>query len=314
MIFKLKCFKCKKENEITISPANEFKCVYCKAVILEKVLDGGKSFGEKTNDYTVNLSNEYTADIVKQKIIEKKISDCERGMSVRNFTILDGTCPDTVYVMRLRVLNQFHAKDENELRLVNKKLKGDNYEKFLKACDEQTKALYIDIERQVDENILAEEEIKKVDGLLNVNLFDDALSYAKQMVEKHPRKALAWIRLLYAKQKRYLNIYYNAELKGNKLGGAAVFDVIKIKHKNELFNDFEAMLACPDFNVNYYNLDKQRTTEFYACNDTIIKSVVLQYDLMMSEKALDGYAVTYVKEEEKRLKKEQKEREKLARK
>lgn len=310
MLVEIKCSNCKKVNVVDIGCDTIYKCDKCETVILTKVIT--EDFSKSSSTFKVNVVNSLDSFDVETRIINKKIADAENLLLNRNFNsgILNG-CPETPYVLRLKLLHTAKAKNEYELSLTSKKLPSKLLEDFLKVCDEETKSVYKKIEQEIENNILIEQEIFNVDKLLNAGLQEDAYEYAKLILEKYPNKAQAHFRYLHAKR-RYLDTVKYAELKKYSNYWSVIADVIILKHNDEFISGLEALKSAPDYEI--IMRDYTSKYDFEHSTDYILRAVILENNDLESKRATNPEAIKFVKEERKRLEKERKEKEKLAKK
>lgn len=201
---------------------NQFVCPNCNTMILnimdtkidsDVMVMSPNEFAKKIEKgkkrFVVNIHDKFEVFDVETKIINKKIADATAMLEQGNFdsikNTLDGV-PDTVLsAERLRYLSAYEVRNEFELSSYDGYVEPNkHYENILKLADEQTSETYRKIasycREQYDTRTKIKAEIEEVNGLLKVQLYDDALVYAKEMCRKYPQTMLSWSYLCQIKQ------------------------------------------------------------------------------------------------------------------
>ena len=321
-VVQIKCANCgalvdNLENQI------QFRCSHCGALVLNivdaELKDGveivtpedlDNFLAENKQSFVINVGDRLEEFDIDTKVINKTITDAERLLSERSFGsyILNG-CPDSLIVLRLKLLHNYEVCNEYELSMQSSKLQGEVYDKFISLCDETTKNTYKKIEEQIEKNIASDNEIKEVEKLWNVGLYEDALVYATQMLKKYPYKALAHARYILAKWDYFdYDVYKNVQ-------STYRTDVIKMKYKKEFNQDWEIMKRCPDYHLLIYYGQARIGKPFWEdFKDYYLKSLFLWLYLLNKDDYVDSAARKIVKDEIKTQKKQEKLQAKLAKK
>ena len=223
---------------------NQFMCPNCRTMLLN-IMDAkidadvtvmspdefAKKIEESKRQFIVNINDNLQVFDVETKIINKRIEDASALLENGDFEQVEKALsgvPETILsAERLRFLAQFKAKNEYELSYHDGYIDyaGTNdfgvdypprhYKNIIELADEQTKATYIKIaaycREQFDTKQKINQEIKKVEGLLNVKLYADAVAYAKEMCRKHPQTVFSWDYLCTVKCIIDNNYYCDAE-------------------------------------------------------------------------------------------------------
>ena len=238
---------------------NQLTCSHCGSMVLE-ILDAkidanvdvmsAQEFAKKIQDakkqFVITMNDHLQVFDADTLIINKRIKDATKELEKGNFgqvlSILKPIDRPIFSVARLRLLADEQVKNEYELASVYGTLGGDYFNEVLKLADEKNKEIYIKIAEFRSNYYNTRESIKvecqKVDEIIAVELYDDAIAYAKNLCQKYPTCALSWvyfIRAMVAAKKRFSR---------------------KVTHA------YAMMKLCPDFkNTNGIHYKTQRFLE-----------------------------------------------------
>lgn len=254
-VVEMKCPNCGGTMGLT---NNQFMCPNCRTMVLN-IMDAkidadvtvmspdefAKEIEESKRQFVVNINDNIQVFDVQTRIINKKITDAslalENGEYEQVDIILKGVPTNIFSAERLRYLAEFRARNEYELSSYNGYIDVEKrrytyggtynypharYQNIIELADEQTKATYKKIaeycREQFDTKNKIKNEINEVDGLINVNLYTDAVAYAKEMCRKYPHTEKSWLKL--------------CEIK------------FKIDPQYPGIVEYKNMCACPDYN------------------------------------------------------------------
>lgn len=193
---------------------NQFRCAHCWTTffdIVDSKIDCdvsvmspeefGKMIDKNRKQFIVRIDEEVKVFNVDNVIINKKIKDAtmalEKGLFEEVAIILSGIKAKILSVERLILLSMFNAKNEYELSLYDGYI-DDNivYKNVVALADKQTKETYIKLAKHCrecyDTRREIEKEILKAEELLEVKLYEEAISYTKEMCKRYPQTALSW--------------------------------------------------------------------------------------------------------------------------
>ncbi len=231
-LVQMKCPNC---GGVMKTEREQFVCPNCRTMILNIVdakIDAdvtvmspeefAKEIAKSKRRFVVNVNNNLQVFDVKTRVINKKISDALKELYVGKFKnvfqCLDGVSSDVLAAERLRFLAHYEVGSEASflsLRARDTKNLTENYhyKKILELADEQTRATYLKIGELCETKKKVEEEILQIDQLIGVQLYSDALTYAKEMCRKYPFTAVSWEALCKAKLKINENCSLEKEFK-----------------------------------------------------------------------------------------------------
>lgn len=254
-VVEMKCPNCGGKMGLT---NNQFMCPNCRTMVLN-IMDAkidadvtvmspdefAKKIEESKRQFVVNINDNIQVFDVQTRIINKKIADASLALEHGEYEqvgILLKDVPTNIFsAERLRYLAEFRARNEYELSSYNGYIDVEKrrytyggtynypharYQNIIELADEQTKATYKKIaeycREQFDTKNKIKNEINEVDGLINVNLYTDAVAYAKEMCRKYPHTEKSWLKL--------------CEIK------------FKIDPEYPGIVEYKNMCACPDYN------------------------------------------------------------------
>lgn len=193
---------------------NQFTCQNCRTMMLNIVdakIDAdvtvmspeefARKIEESKRQFVVNINDNIKVFDVDTLVVNKRIQDATKALEVRKFdevfSILNGIANTILSVERLRFLAEFNVVNEYELSFYDGYIDGnDHYSNIIGLADEQTKATYKKLadycREQYDTKRRIESEIKEVEKLLSVKLYQEAIAYTKEMCRKYPQTALSW--------------------------------------------------------------------------------------------------------------------------
>lgn len=199
---------------------NQFICPNCRTMMLNIVdakIDADVTvmspdeFAQKIEkskkQFVVNINDDLKVFDVNTMVINKKIQDATQALNAGRFSevssLLNGVPNDVLSAERLRFLAQYSAKNEYELSFHDGYIDTNAYGRqdshfanIMKLADEKTKATYQKLadycREQYDTKVRIEKEIKEVEELLSVKLYQEAIAYTKEMCRKYPTTALSW--------------------------------------------------------------------------------------------------------------------------
>lgn len=313
MLLEITCPYCKKLINVDVGIKKQYQCPICNQMVLQKVIVPHQSKAQQ-GDYFVDIPYDLPSETVDDIIAKKKVDDRVRLLKDRKFKNYTGLTDKqhTPFTLRLDVLSIHCACDENELALGSRKLAGPVYEQFMKVCDEQTRLVYHQIEQQIEQNIKIDAEINKVLEIWNVGLQEEAVDYAMQMTQKYPNKTLAHARLVYAKYYYYSTTYSTITIgKDTVSDGQTAWALVYLLHRDELLADIARMEQAPDYNLVLGDYLRTGSLHGYM-QDAWMKHVMDFVPNLKNpytyKKYVTGYALKYIKQQEKLAKKEKKGR------
>lgn len=208
---QMKCPNCRGEMHLI---NGQFTCPFCRTTLLNIVdakIDAdvtvmspdefAKKIEESKRQFVVNINDNLQVFDINTMVINKKIKDATHALDKGNFDdvldMLDDIDLAILSVERLRFLADFKVKNEYELSFYDGYIDNNHYFKnVISLADEQTKATYQKLAEycrdRYDTKKRIEAEIKEVEKLLSVQLYQEAVAYVKEMCRKYPQTALSW--------------------------------------------------------------------------------------------------------------------------
>lgn len=160
-------------------------------------------------------------------------------------------------VMRLRLLIENHAKNEDELAYVREAplSESETYQHLMELCSEEQKAQYEKIDEKCAENKDLRTQLERCYSLITYEYFTRAVDFALSIAEAYPDRAEAWNLVILAK---------------SKIIPARDFatPINKRSSSLEKFYEFKNMVSCPDLP---YLIEKPEYAERYLKTKTDIK-------------------------------------------
>lgn len=211
-IVQMKCPNCGGIMELS---NNQFICPNCRTMMLNIVdakIDADVTvispdeFAKKIEDskrqFIVNINDNLKVFDIDTMVINKKIQDATECLNNRKFSevisCLNGVSSNILSVERLRYLAEFRVENEYELSFHSGYIDSNqHFQNIICLAEEQTKATYQKIadycREQYDTKCRIEYEIKEVNKLLDVKLYQEAIAYINEMCKRYPQTALSWI-------------------------------------------------------------------------------------------------------------------------
>ncbi len=311
MLVEITCPHCKNAINIDIGIKKQYQCPSCNQIVLQKVVEPPKYITDPQDEYFVDIPYDLPNETVDDMIFKKKVDDSISCLNNRNFST-SAALDHTLFALRLNMLHAHRVCNEKELAMTSRKLFGPAYDKFIAACDNQTKQVYHKIEQQIENNIQIDAEIDKVKQIWDVHLYDEGLDYATQMLEKYPNKALAHARYIYVKYWYYhLRKYHTITVgKHTVSNGPTALALTLMLHRDEFLADIARFEQTPDYNLVYGDYQRGRSLYGYLTDDwnKYLHDVVFSYMKNPYKNCTTPEALSYIKEQEKLAKKQKKNR------
>ncbi len=201
----------------------------------------GKQLDESRKQFVVNINNEFKVMDVDTMVLNKKIQDATKLLAEKKYEevllTLQRVEDKWLSVVRLKYLASLMVSNEYELSMcygyideycggiLNEGLAWwrydalgyyEYYKEILQLADEQTKNTYIEIAKlcreRYDTTEQVKEEIRKANELLDVELYDEAIAYTKEMCRKYPQYMHSWMYAVEAKLHKDENYNYDREM------------------------------------------------------------------------------------------------------
>lgn len=281
MKFELECPNCGAQMTFI---NGQYECEHCNTTVLSifdlNTIDNAsdlpaneleKIFNDNTQKMVISLGNIDDIDDVNEIINKKKIKDATGLINKRLFTEakekLDSIdLENNFMVLRLKLLASVGAT--NETNLIYKACdlnQNEYYKNLMNISDEKTKEIYKEIATICLKNYDTEKEITGIKKLIDENLSDEAVIYAKKMCAKYPNRALSW--------KLYIEAMYMVDPN---------YDFNNSYNKLTLCNDYLDSEFMPDCFAETYKLmveHNQRVSNI-KCNFSIsIILLIIQFIL-----------------------------------
>ncbi len=210
-IVHMKCPKC---GGTMVYENNQFRCPYCNLMMLNIVDakidadvtvmspdDFAKRIEESKKQFVVHINDDFKVFDVNTMVINKQLKDATAILALGNFdavlSYLSNVPSNILSAERLKFLAEYRAKNEYELSFFDGYIDNDpHFKNIINLADEQTRATYKKIaehcREQHDTKLRIEAEITEVNKLLNVQLYQEAIAYTKEMCKRYPQTALSW--------------------------------------------------------------------------------------------------------------------------
>ena len=239
--------KCPNCGGTMVLKNNQYECSHCTTKIL-RIIDAKidadvtvmspdefeQKIEESKRQFVVNINDEIKVFDVDTMVINKKLKDAAEKLEQGEFdsvvNILAEVPNNILSAERMRFLSHFKVRNEYELSFYDGYIdveENDNryvgiirkpnerYENIIKLADEQTRATYQKIAQycreQYDAKKKMESEIEEVNKLLEVGLYKEAVTYAKDMCRRYPNNMMSWSYLYSVKYKVSQNYNGNYE-------------------------------------------------------------------------------------------------------
>lgn len=210
MLVDMKCPNC---GAPMTGDGGKFSCPHCGTVmfdVVEAKIDEdvtvitaeefAQKFAENKRSFVINVNDRLEEFDIDTMVANKKIKDATEYLAKGEFenvkSVLFGVNDKLFSVARLLYLSSMKVHDEYELTKHIGNIAICNYSQLLSLADEGTKRTYNDIREYCLKKQAVKNEILEVEKLLDVKLYDEAITYSKRMCQIYPQAALAWCELL----------------------------------------------------------------------------------------------------------------------
>ena len=223
MLVDMKCPNC---GAPMTGDGGKFSCPHCGTVmfdVVEAKIDEdvtvitaeefAQKLAENKRSFVINVNDRLEEFDIDTMVANKKIKDATEYLAKGEFenvkSALFGVNDKLFSVARLLYLSSMKVHDEYELTKHIGNIAICNYSQLLSLADEETKRTYNDIREYCLKKQAVKNEILEVEKLLDVKLYDEAITYSKRMCQIYPQAALAWCELY--KAKKLKNPKYNGK-------------------------------------------------------------------------------------------------------